>query len=470
MDGAVVVPRIFGGVLMSIAVNSVSPPSIAVTRDLSIEFFIGIVIFSFHLASYVPLQPESFFYSTAGTAGINVVNTIPGLEYIKRICYIMMILNLAKGYKRIASAPILHYLGRNYDVALIYLFGALSIAWSFDPTISLNRLANDILLLSPVIYFIYVVRTPAQLVFFIYVSSAAMVIASLISILLFPDLAIHQVGPGLLLDSSLRGTWRGVFAHKNIAAGVAALSLNLSLIYVIFGRHRLINSAVCLLSILFIYGAESKAIYASSLMIVPLAIILSLYNQAQNISRAVCFVILGLTAAIPFLVVNWLYPAFDISLTDRALIWSAGFRLVESYPFAVEVGMGYAAAFGSGISFGLISSSNLPQLVGHSHSAIMEAYTQLGIVGCVLYLMFCANTMKIITFRASQKLDDIVTSAALFAILFVCIMRGWTEPDFLSSRAQWSVFLMIGIFLRAAQFRRRSSKFAGARADSVINE
>jgi hypothetical protein len=415
---------------------------------ISVGFFIFAVIFALHLVGYTPLQPESFFYSATGSEAQHVFNNIPGTEYFKRASYLIMLISLLYGAKDAKLGNIIKIAFYNFDILLIYVFSTFSLLWSINPALSLDKLINDLIMLAPIIYFVYMAARPDVFIFVLYVTSAALVIISLVAVMIWPDLAIHQVSVGVMLDGGVRGAWRGLFAHKNVAAGIAAFALNISLIYWIFKQRSLIHLLVFGLSIVFIYGAESKAVYASSFLVIPAALFLSSPRRSTQLVSAVHGVFLCLTAIFPYLAVHWLYPSYGIDVTSRVLIWDAGFKLVDMFPPATVEGLGYGAVFGSGLSFGGISSSDLPQIVGHSHSAIMEGYTQLGIIGCLLYLFFCWRTLRLIAQRAASGLDNRVTTIALYSVAFVCILRGWTEPDFLSGRANWCVFLAMGVLLR----------------------
>src|ERR1700722_15047888 len=105
-------------------------------------------------------------------------------------------------------------------VLLVWLL-AVGVALSVEPSVSARRFVLAFLTFLLAAMLPPLTRGLRHFTGLVLFTAAVVLILSYLGILLAPHLTIHQ--PGDLVEPELAGKWRGIYGHKNVAAGVMAV-------------------------------------------------------------------------------------------------------------------------------------------------------------------------------------------------------------------------------------------------------
>ncbi len=316
----------------------------------------------------------------------------------------------------------------------------LSIFWSAVPDVTLRRaMLAAIVVISTMVSVDLIGASRAFLLW--RVTLAIILAVNWLSIPLI-ETAVHLPGE---VDPSLIGDWRGLYAQKNSAGAVCALTALLFL-FTRNGRGNWIGWLVAAASLGFLVMTRSK----TALALFPLALVAGLAYRAawrDGLSRAIflCATLLAVTAAAALLLGNWegVVRLLDdpASFTGRAEIWQAIFAYMRDHLF-LGAGFGTMAHTGAPSPLHDYARGNWVETIADSHSGYLQILAATGAVGLSLALLALVAD----PIRRFWRLDPARVSfrALLFAIFVFVLAHNFMETDFLESDSSaWFAFLVM---------------------------
>lgn len=141
----------------------------------------------------------------------------------------------------------------------LLLFGAwvlVTVGLSLDPGASLRRLALTVCVMAVTAAMMLLPKSQNELMRWLSISALVVLVTSYLGILFAPNLSIHLASDPQ--EPGLAGNWRGLFGHKNLAAGVTVMVLFLG-IFAIRCRAWLSGGAIVALASLFLVYSAGKS-------------------------------------------------------------------------------------------------------------------------------------------------------------------------------------------------------------------
>lgn len=326
--------------------------------------------------------------------------------------------------------------------ALLAMLGwcFLSAFWSAVPDITLRRAALAAIVVVSTMASVELIG--AERAFFLWrVVLGAVLAINWLSIPLIAT-AVHLPGE---VDPSLIGDWRGLYAQKNTAGAVCAMTAILFL-FSHNGRNNWIGWVTALAAAGFLVMTRSK----TSLALLPLALLAGvLYRLCWRdaLGRAIflCGALLILAAAATATVLNW--EAFSRILTDpagltgRAEIWQAILAYMRDHPL-LGAGFGTIAHTGAPSPLHDYTSAVWVEAIADSHNGYLQILIATGGIGLTLALA----SMVADPLRRFWPLDPAHAGfkALLFALFVFVLLHNFLETDFLESdNSGWFAFLVV---------------------------
>jgi len=266
-----------------------------------------------------------------------------------------------------------------------YLWVLVSVFTSTDVALSARRLFP---LLAVTIFgagLFLLPRSPQHLAGLLAFICGSLLFLSYFGVIFLPNLSIHLASdPG---EPQLAGDWRGVFGHKNTAAGMFAI-VGFMGIYVARIKNRAAGTVIFLLATVFLYnsgGKTSFGMYFTTILVSALAINV----RAQWLRSALIlfpFAVLALLG-----VGSVMFPALgsftaslpiDATFTGRTEIWRFALDNAATRPW---LGFGYEAFWAT--DFAKYGSDN-PEVwsgaASHAHNAFLNVALTMGLPGVIL--------------------------------------------------------------------------------------
>ncbi len=269
------------------------------------------------------------------------------------------------------------------------LFGgwiAATVVTSLEPGTSVRRFVLTICVAAVAASLLLLPRSQSELRRWIATAILALLIVCYLGLLLVPNLSIHMATDAQ--EPALAGAWRGVFGHKNMAAGMMSMLLFLG-IYVIRAGSRLAGAIVVGLILLFLVNTEGKS---ASVLCVAVLVLTSLANMTHSLG-ARAFVLLG-----PLLVLNMIGIGsvmsenlaaisralpLDATFTGRTDIWTFGLQAAQLRPWT---GYGFAAFWGTSAVQNLPQGTEWAAAAAHSHNGYLDIALAMGVPGLLLLI------------------------------------------------------------------------------------
>lgn len=217
------------------------------------------------------------------------------------------------------------------------------------------------------------------------VAVGVLVALSLVGIALFPEYAVHQLSD--INEPQLAGDWRGVFAHKNTAGAIFAMTIFMMIFAI---RTGLVPGGSVLLVLCLLIVLMSGAKSSTMLLVVSLLVSLAVCRIRSG-WRA------GVVAFTPLAVLLILGPGtvvsdaiagivrmlpVDATFTGRADVWELALDRIRERPLT---GFGYSAYWAlESTRFGQEDSTQWGGLAAHAHNGYIDAALNMGIPGLVL--------------------------------------------------------------------------------------
>ena len=284
-----------------------------------------------------------------------------------------------------------HYAGpglqalRRPPIIALGLWIASSALFSYDPTTSLKRAALCLLVAATAAVAPLLPRGRDEMAKLIGLAVAVPIALSYLGVALWPQLSIHSLAD--TMEPELAGDWRGLFAHKNIAAPMFGLFAYFGVYLARVGRTRegIAIAVAALVFLIFAHGKTSSALWAPAglagvwlarrpvgalgralVLAPPLAI--SALGFGAQLSPGFA----RLAAALPF----------DSSFTGRADVWRfAAMKLMERPLF----GYGFDS-FWDDPSLRANAEQGWVAQAAHAHNGYVDATLAMGLVGLGLTL------------------------------------------------------------------------------------
>ena len=316
----------------------------------------------------------------------------------------------------------------------------LSVFWSAVPDITLRRAVLAVIVVIATMASVDLIG--AQRAFFLWrVVLAAVLVVNWLSIPLIAT-AVHLPGDA---DPSLVGDWRGLYAQKNTAGAVCAMTAILFL-FSRNGRNNWIGWLVAAAATGFLVMTRSK----TSLALFPVALLAgALYRLCWRdaLGRAIfaCGALLVLAIAATAAVLNWDALSRVLSdpagLTGRAEIWQAVLAYMRDHPL-LGAGFGTIAHTGSLSPLHNYTSARWVEAIADSHNGYLQILIATGGIGLVLALIAMVGD----PLARFWPIDPAAAGfkALLFALFVFVLLHNFLETDFLESdNSGWFAFLVV---------------------------
>ena len=254
----------------------------------------------------------------------------------------------------LAVAAVLHRIGwpalrplASRPLVLAASWFAVTVALSVSPGLSLRRAVLLAIAVAAAAAIMLAARTPRQFAGFLAGTALAVVVASLLALVLVPDLATHTARD--LRETEHAGDWRGLFPHKNEAGAIMAVFVLVGLFAWGVG-HRALGGTLCVLAAVFLAGTTSKTPAA----VLPLVLVATGLCRAVRGSTGRALLLLGpltllLTVSLGSLFVPTVHDLVaavlpDTSFTGRSEIWDFAAQHILQRPIT---GWGFGAFWNS---------------------------------------------------------------------------------------------------------------------------
>jgi O-antigen ligase len=241
----------------------------------------------------------------------------------------------------------------------------------------------------------------AQLNLCLAIAAGTVLALCYLGLVLAPDLSMHTAQD--TVEPQLAGDWRGIFAHKNIAAPAMAILLYLGL-YLVRTELTVAGIGICLAAGIFLLNSGGKS--ASSFCIGILLLV-------QIVSRLRSLWMKCLVCFVPVILINVLTvgsvvsPAIasfigllpiDPTFTGRTDIWEFALSAFFARPI---LGYGYGAFWNNTANLTSIgSASDWAADASHSHNGYLELALTIGLPGFLLAML----VLLIIPLRNYQRI------------------------------------------------------------------
>lgn len=308
------------------------------------------------------------------------------------------------------------------------LFGAWLIATvvlSQDPATSVRRLVLTACVIMATAAMMLLPKTQNELMRYLGIAALALLGACYLGVLLVPQLSTH-----LATDTQewqLAGDWRGVFGHKNVAAGIMAMLVFIG-IYVCRSGAWLSGIATTVLALLFLLktgGKSSLALTFVVLIVSSLTMILRpLWLRAAMLLTPLVLLNLlsiGTVMSDGLAEIARALP-LDTSFTGRTDIWTFALQSLQS---RLLTGYGFAAFWGTDAIRALPEGKEWAETAAHSHNGYLDTALGIGLPGLALLIL----VLVIVPLRNFQRADHAGNGGPLLMLL----LQLWVFGLYLSS-------------------------------------
>jgi O-antigen ligase len=327
---------------------------------------------------------------------------------------------------------------------------AVGVAMSVDPGVSARRLVLGLLTFLLAAMLPSLTQGLRHFATLLLLAAAVVLALSYFGVLFVPHLTIHQ--PNDLGEPELAGAWRGIYGHKNIAAGVAAVLVYVGWFAIRTGKP-LAGGVTALASFVFLVFSGGKS-ELGMVLIVP--VIAFFVTRAGSLgTKAV--VALGPLVLLTFLTVGSVVSAIaravlhvlsiDPTFTGRTEIWKFAFEAISQHPWK---GQGFEAFwYSEALRHGGEEKTRWMAEVATSHNSYIDLALTIGIPGLALVL-YAFVIVPLRDFHRTLPTAENTTLAQFFLLLWLfALYLGTFEAFFLSRAApMWFVLALAVCGLR----------------------
>jgi O-antigen ligase len=333
--------------------------------------FIGVL-----LLAWISLRP---FIDLSDSSDLTTGNE--ALTYVAFGCFAVLMVGLAM---RDHMQGLLTLLSPGY-----ILFGAWIVATvvlSLDPATSVRRFALIVSVTAVAATLLLLPKNQNELMRWFSIAALTLLAVCYLGLLLVPNLSIHLATDAQ--EPALAGNWRGVFGHKNNAAGVMAMLLFLG-IYIVRSGAWLSGAVIVGLALLFLFYSAGKSSLALCFAVLALtslaAAVRSFWLRAvMLLAPLILLNLLGIGSVMSESLAGMskMLP-LDSSFTGRTDIWIFGLQAAQ---LRLPTGYGFAAFWGSSAVQNLPEGMEWAATAAHSHNGYLDTTLAMGVPGLALLI------------------------------------------------------------------------------------
>jgi O-antigen ligase len=357
-----------------------------------------------------------------------------------------------------AGATALRSLAAAPNLLLLAWLLVVSVGLSADPGVSVRRFVLSFTTFLLAAMLPWLTSGLRQFAGLLLGAAALGLLLSYLGLLLVPHLTIHQATD--LAEPELAGDWRGIWGHKNAAAGIMAILIYVGWLVARVGRP-LSGILVALAAFAFLLGSGGKSALGMVLIVTLLAFLVDRCRPLW----AKALVGIGPLALIGFLTVGSIVSEtarsfigalpIDATFTGRTDIWSFAIDALAAHPWK---GQGFEAFwYSEAVRFGAEDSTKWMVDVATSHNSYVDLALTVGLPGLGLVLL-AFLVMPLRDFHRTLAGGQNVELARFFLLLWLFSLYLGTFEAFFLSRANplWFFFALAVCGLRyTAQFEAK---------------
>jgi O-antigen ligase len=259
-----------------------------------------------------------------------------------------------------------------------------TVAMSLEPYTSARRFVLALCVVAVAASLMLLPKTQAELRRWLAIAILTLLAVCYLGLLLMPNLSVHLATDAQ--EPALAGAWRGVFGHKNMAAGMMAMLLFLC-IYVIRAGSWLSGGIAFAFTLLFLINTEGKS---ASVLCAFVLIVTSCATMIRSFwGRAIVLLMplvvlnlmgIGSVVSENLAAISRALP-LDTSFTHRTDIWTFGLQAAQLKPW---VGYGFSSFWGSSGVQNLPLGMEWAATAAHSHNGYLDITLAMGLPGLVL--------------------------------------------------------------------------------------
>jgi O-antigen ligase len=395
----------------------------------------GGLAFAILLVVFVTLNP----FSDLGDP--KVLELSSGNETVTYITLFLLVALSAGLLYRAGSLPLASLATRENLLLLAWLL-VVSVALSTDIGTSARRFVLSFATFMLAAMLPWLTRGLRHFTNLMLAIAALCLVLSYVGVLVVPHLAIHQATD--LWEPEIAGDWRGVFGHKNLAAGMMAVFIYTGWFVARRGRP-LIGAAVALAAFVFLVLSGGKSAIG---MVAVVAVVAFFVDRAHSIS-AKAAIAFGPLALIAFLTVGSIVSEaartllralpIDVTFTGRTEIWAFALDALGAHPWK---GHGFEAFwYSEAVRFGAEDSTRWMVEVATSHNSYVDLALTIGIPGLLLVVLaFVIAPLR--DFHRRLATPENMDFSRFFLVLWLFALYLGTFEAFFLSRATPMWFVM----------------------------
>jgi O-antigen ligase len=273
---------------------------------------------------------------------------------------------------------------------------------SQDPGTSVRRLALTACVIAVAAAIMLLPKSQHELMRWFSIAALVLLVVCYLGILLAPNVSIHLVSD--THEPQLAGDWRGLFGHKNMAAGIMAMLLFIG-IYVVRSGAWPSGLAMILLAFIFLLNTAGKSSLALTLVVLALTSLTGLIRPFWMRAGMLLTPLLMLNLfSVGTVMIDGLAEIaerlpLDTSFTGRADIWTFA---VQSLKLRLATGYGFAAFWGTDAIRNLPEGKEWAEYASHSHNGYLDTALAMGLPGLVL-LVTALVILPLRNFQAAER-------------------------------------------------------------------
>jgi O-antigen ligase len=262
-----------------------------------------------------------------------------------------------------------------------------TVALSLEPTTSARRFVLALCVVVVAASLLLLPKTQTELRRWFAIAILVLLATCYLGLLLAPNLSIHLATDAQ--EPALAGAWRGVFGHKNMAAGMMAMLLFLG-IYIVRAGQRVAGGVAVALTLLFLINTDGKS---ASILCVAVLILTSCATMIRSFwGRAVVLLLplmllnlMGIGSVVNehLAAISKALP-LDASFTGRTDIWTFGLQAAQ---LKLWTGYGFSSFWGSSAVQNLPQGMEWAATAAHSHNGYLDITLATGLPGLALLIV-----------------------------------------------------------------------------------
>jgi O-antigen ligase len=358
---------------------------------------------------------------------------------------------------RTAGLP-LHSLATAENLMLLAWLLAVSVALSVDPGVSARRFVLSFATFLLAAMLPWLTRGLRHFTALMLGIAALVLVLSFLGILLVPHLTIHQAND--LVEPEIAGDWRGIYGHKNGAAGVMAIFIYVGWFAARMERP-LSGAMISIAAFVFLVYSGGKSALG---MVLLAGVVAFLVDRARSLP-ALALAAFGPLVLIGFLTVGSIVSEtarsilgalpVDATFTGRTEIWSFAIDALAAHPWK---GQGFEAFwYSDAVRFGAEDSTKWMVDVATSHNSYVDLALTIGLPGLGLVVL-ALLVVPLRDFHRTLDTRQNTEFARFFLVLWLFSLYLGTFEAFFLSRVNpmWFVFALAVCGLRfTARFEVR---------------